>query len=262
LGLVLGGGDFFLFGSHLSDKDFETWGWRLVFITGAWLGLIVYLMRRKLRETQVFQKMKESHEILHDPIWVLFAKYKKRLAQLCGLTILETVGYNLIIPFSILYLTDVLEISFHHALQLNLLRLAVILLILPFAGMLASRFGPKRLAVWTAWCFVILPLPLHWLMYVEKQLVLTSIAMALLQGCYMATLPATSAALFPAQVRFSGIAIAYNATVGILGGFIPLAALGVIHSFGTPLIPPFLLIAAALIALITLRSIRDQPAPL
>lgn len=262
LGIFLGGVDFFFFEKDLSNNHLLSWGWRIFFAIGALLGLLAFLMRRKLHETPTFQAMRESHETLRDPIWILFKKHKASIVKAIGVTVLETVAFNLIIPFSLIYLSTVLNMPFSHAVSLNLLRLAVLVVLVPFTGKLASVIGIKKLAVWTAWGFLLLSLPIYMLIELPQWNIICSIFLSILLACYWGATPALLAELFPASVRFSGVAIGYNITIGLIGGFSPIAALGFIHVTGSPLIPGIMLTAAAFISLLTLKTIRSARAPL
>ena len=256
LGILLGGTDFFIFGTHFNEEAFASWGWRSIFFVGALLGLCAFLMRRKLQETPVFKTMRHSHETLQDPIWVLLKKHKMTLVKAAGITILETTGFNLIIPFSLIYLTAFLRVPYAEAIGLNLLLLACLVALVPLAGKLASKVGPKRLAVWTAWAFLIFSGPIYKMMQFEQLRILGSICLALLLAGYWGSNPAILAELFPGSVRFSGIGIGYNMTVGVIGGICPILALDIMHRTGSMMIPAVMLMLAAIISLITFRTIR------
>jgi MHS family proline/betaine transporter-like MFS transporter len=64
---------------------------------------------------------------------------------------------------------------------------------------------------------------------------------SLFSGCMAATL----VELFPTRTRYSGMAIAYNVGMALLGGTAPLAATGLIRLTGDVLAPAYYLIGAA-----------------
>lgn len=262
LGILLGGIDFFFFAKDLSGENFLNYGWRIFFAMGSILGLISFLMRRKLHETPVFQSMREAHETLRDPIWILFKKHKANIIKAIGITVLETVAFNLIIPFSLIYLTAVLNVPFSQAVSLNLLRLLALVVLVPFTGKLASKIGAKKLAIWTAWGFLLLALPIYSIVDLPEWRITCSILLAILLACYWGATPALLAQLFPSTVRFSGVALGYNISIGIIGGFSPIAAMGFIHTTGSPLIPGIMLITAAFISLLVLKTVHPEKSSL
>jgi ATP/ADP translocase len=58
------------------------------------------------------------------------------------------------------------------------------------------------------------------------------IAYLLIYGIISGVWSSVLAVLFPAEVRFSGIAASYNLSVTVLSGFAPLIATMLINSFG------------------------------
>jgi len=257
LGVFLGGMDFYLLGSHMNEAKFEEWGWRTLFIAGGAIGLIAIFMRSKLRESPAFQGIRESHETLRDPIKNLFWHQKRRLFQLIGIEVLETLGFNLIVTFSVAYHNKILHTRLDTSIGLSLLGLLVLMVVIPLGGLLTLKLEPKRLAIYAAWGFLILSLPLFWLIQFEHHRIYSVILLTVLLGTYMASMPAIYADLFPTKVRYSGIGFGYNATVAVVGGFSPLLTVVMIQKTEWFLAPALLLIVGAGIALITLRSIRE-----
>ncbi len=258
LGVFLGGLDFYLLGSHLSEQNFEEWGWRILFIVGGVLGLIAFFMRRKLHETPSFQGIRESHEILHDPIKNLLFKYKRGILQLIGIEILETLGFNVIVSFSVAYHNKILNLPLSDAIGLSLLGLLVLLMVIPLGGILTMKFGSRKLAMVVAWGFILLSIPLFWLIQQDSYRVLAEIVLTMLLGTYMASMPAIYAELFPTKVRYSGIGIGYNVTVAAMGGFTPLFSLALIQQTEWMISPALLLMGGAVVALITLKGIHHR----
>ncbi len=258
LGLSLGGLDFFVVQSHFTEEAFAKWGWRSMYLLGGVLGLVAFWLRSKLHETSIFLSMQKSHENTRHPIKLLFYKHKKALGKLIGIEILETLGYNLTISFFVIYLTVILKLSFQEATHLNLLFLITLVISIPFAGLLSSKIGPKKLAIYAAWAYFILSLPLYWLLGFDTFRILSSILLGAMVGFYMAPMPVLYCDLFPTKVRNSGIGFGLNLAIGLLGGFGPVLALGLIRSTGFKLAPGVILMIGALISLATLRSIKYE----
>ena len=80
--------------------------------------------------------------------------------------------------------------------------------------------------------------------------------LSLLKAAYSGTLPALMAELFPTATRSTGIAVAYNTSVPIFGGFAPFIAAWLIAVTGSPLAPSFYLIATSLLSLLVLVIIH------
>ena len=80
--------------------------------------------------------------------------------------------------------------------------------------------------------------------------------LSLLKAAYSGTLPALMAELFPIATRSTGIAVAYNTSVPIFGGFAPFIAAWLVATTGSPLAPSYYLIATALLSLAVLVVIH------
>jgi len=260
LGVFLGGLDFLFLNIHYSPEAFFTWGWRSIYFLGAIIGGIAFFLRRRLHETPPFQEIRESHEILKDPLLCLLSEHKKKLAKLMGIEILETFGFNLIISFSIIYFSNILHLSFSQAIRLNLLCLFFLLIAIPFAGWLADKIGIKKMATLGAWGFLLFSFPLYWISQFASFQIITATGFGLLLASYMAAMPAIYSSLFPAKTRFSGIGIGYNFTVALTGGCSPMVAYVLIRYTGQHFVPAFFLMAGAVISLLTLRTIHLKKA--
>jgi MHS family proline/betaine transporter-like MFS transporter len=80
--------------------------------------------------------------------------------------------------------------------------------------------------------------------------------LSLLKAAYSGILPALLAELFPVQTRGTGIALSYNISVPIFGGFAPFIATWLIVETGSNLAPSFYLIVTSLLSLAALVITR------
>nr|WP_299417689.1 MFS transporter [uncultured Emticicia sp.] len=63
--------------SMMSPEDFNSWGWRLPFLTSAFLVFFSYLARRKMDETPVYLAMKDSGNLSKSPVRESLDTWKK-----------------------------------------------------------------------------------------------------------------------------------------------------------------------------------------
>ncbi len=257
LGVLVGGADYFIL-SHFFPDSLLSWGWRSVYIFGALIGFLALFLRSKLHETHPFNQVKEAHEILKDPIGKLFQKHKSGIFKLFGLQLLQTIDFNLLISFSIIYFTKYLHLSEVDAAKLNLIFLTALILSTPLAGWLSKFTTPKKMMAWAAWGHVLFALPLYWMLQADGLRLYSLIGFGILAGSYMGPTVSVYCELFPARVRLSGVALGYNLSVALAGGFSPLAALWIIHHTGSLIVPAFFLIGAGIISLGFLRTIRQS----
>jgi ATP/ADP translocase len=84
---------------------------------------------------------------------------------------------------------------------------------------------------------------------------LLSLAFSIASGIW----PSIVANLFPTRVRFSGIALSYNASITILSGFAPLVASAMIERTGMATAPAMYIAACTLLTFVStffLRRVR------
>ena len=82
--------------------------------------------------------------------------------------------------------------------------------------------------------------------------------LSLLKTAYSGVLPSLMAELFPTRTRGTGIALSYNISVPIFGGFAPFFAALLIQLTGDRHAPSFYLMLTALISLAALIAVRSR----
>ena len=94
----------------------------------------------------------------------------------------------------------------------------------PFIGMLADRIGQTRIMLTAAVVGLVVAYPMFALLTGAPSvitLIVAEIVIGALMAAYFAPLPSLLAAMFPVQVRTTGMSLAYNIGVTLLGGFAP-----------------------------------------
>lgn len=256
LGSFLGVLDYFLLHRHLSQEAFHAWGWRMIFLLGGVLGIITFMFRRRLLETPVFEGLRNSHEILKDPIKTLFQNHKKSIVKTIGLFLLQGLNYYIMLSFAMIYYVNFIKMSVKEGILMILLFLAALVIIIPIAGWVASKTNPKKVSLIAAFGVLFLSCPLYIMLSHSSLRYIAVIALGILFGCYKAPLTAVVAHLFPANVRFSGISFGLNTAIALAGGIGPLLALSLIHHTNLIWIPCVCFIGGALLAIFSLLSIK------
>ena len=85
--------------------------------------------------------------------------------------------------------------------------------------------------------------------------VIAGLVFAVLISMIQGPMPAVLAEAFPADVRNTGIGIAYNAVLGLLGGTAPMVCTWLIHSTGDLASPAYYLIGLAVISFLALVTL-------
>ena len=236
----------------------HAWGWRIPFLAGVTIGIAGYFLRRELQHGSELQRAEPP------PMLDLLRKYWLRILQVSGFKVLDAVGFYLMFVYTATYLTEIVGIAKSRALAINTIGMAAAMVMLPLSGALSDRIGRKPLLLLSAGAIIIFAMPLFNLLWhpMRSAPLLGQISIALLIGLFDGASPAAAAEAFPASIRCTGVGIAHNLTMALLGGTAPLVATYLIDKTDNEMIPPMYLMAAAFVSLIftfTLKETSKRP---
>jgi len=242
-----------LFGWMTADQ-LNSWGWRVPFFFGLLIGPIGLYIRKHVGETPEFREQGPARA----PVKQMFAEYWDRLLMCIGIVILSTSS-----NYIILYMPTYAIKELHLPQSLGFIATMIGGLLLtfgaPFFGHLSDHVGRTRMMVIVSVLFAVSAYPAFVLLVANPSLLgIVGIVcwLSLLKAAYSGVLPALMAELFPISTRSTGIAVAYNTSVPIFGGFAPAIATWLVAATGSQLAPSFYLIATALLSLVVLVIIR------
>jgi MFS transporter, MHS family, proline/betaine transporter len=242
-----------LFGLLTTDQ-LESWGWRVPFFFGLLIGPIGLYIRKNVGETPEFREQGPAKA----PVRQMFAQYWDRLLMCIGIVILSTSS-NYIILYMPTYAIKQLHLPQSLGFTATLLGGILLTFGAPFFGHLSDRVGRVRMMVIVSLLFAVSAYPAFVLLVANPSLAgIVGIVcwLSLLKAAYSGTLPSLMAELFPTATRSTGIAVAYNTSVPVFGGFAPFIAAWLIAVTDSPLAPSFYLIVTSLISLLVLVIIH------
>jgi MHS family proline/betaine transporter-like MFS transporter len=76
---------------------------------------------------------------------------------------------------------------------------------------------------------------------------------AVVLGVFLGPVPIVLVELFPIEVRYTGMSLAYNFTAAFFGGTTPMVATWLIQQTGDTTSPAFYVVACAVVTLFTMR---------
>jgi MHS family proline/betaine transporter-like MFS transporter len=91
-------------------------------------------------------------------------------------------------------------------------------------------------------------------------LVAVQALVGLLNAACLAPIAAMLAEIFPTGTRGTGLALSYNLSVTIFGGFAPLIVTSMIAASGNKLAPAFYVMATAVISIVAVLSLAQRKA--
>lgn len=214
----------------LPAADVASYGWRVAFLLGGFIGCVSYALRRSLEESPEFLRM---HSHPSNPVTELLRHHWR--AVLTGAGVAAVVGgFNgMLYGFIPAYLVQTL----HYGASETALAMTTALLV-SSAGLIvagwAGDYLPRHLILrGGAFLLMVAAVPLWALITAgTDQLVLVLGALSLVFSICSGIWPSIVATLFPTRVRFSGIALSYNVSITVLSGFAPLVASALISGSG------------------------------
>lgn len=258
-GLLLG--SLFVSGMHLflSPEDMHSFGWRLPFLLALPLGYVGRYIRLRLEDSPKFREMEKSQQISHAPISLLLSQHKRALIIAIGVTMLNAVGFYIILSYMPTYMSVELGVSESESFAATTIALVAYIGFIFVMGKLSDHFGRKTMLILASLAFVILTVPLF------SQLgtvgfvgvVLIQIVFGAMLTMNDGTLPCFLSEIFPTKVRYSGFALSFNLANAIFGGTAPFVATWLIQVTGNKLAPAWYLVAAALIAMIAMAASKE-----
>ena len=235
-GTLLSSGVFALV-SMLPEPAFMAWGWRLPFLAAfVLLGVALYL-RLRVEESPVFQRLsaaaeeKEKRESV--PVLAALRHTWGRMIVGVGAAFLGVGGFFLLTTFIISYGTDTLGLPKGTMLNATLVAAVVEIVVLFVSGKAADRFGAWRVCAFGAALTIVVAFPVFALVD-TKQTALVFLGVAIGTGAMSipyAPIGALVTQMFPAEYRYSAVALSYN-IAGVFSGFVPMAATSLTDAAG------------------------------
>jgi MHS family proline/betaine transporter-like MFS transporter len=256
LGFLLATFILLIFNQLFSNQSLLDWGWRLPFLVIGCIGSIIFYLRFKLIETPAFSHLKKHHHLQTQPFLSALRYAPLSLIKIIGLTCMGSSLYYVFFGYMTSYLNLYLGIEKNTALLIQSFFLSSMLLLVPLAGICGDKLGRKPVLIFTAAALMLLALPCFWLLQLHS---LASVMAAFSIATLLSSLDQgnTLCAVVencPANIRYSGIAFAYNLGNAIFGGTAPLILALLTEKLGG-IAPSFYLILMAGFTFITAMTL-------
>ena len=238
----------------LTPEQVLSWGWRLPFLFGLFIGPVAYYIRRNIDETPEFVSTGTAKTPLADT----FTDQRQRLILAIGAVVLGTVATYLIL-YMPTYAVKQLGLPASAAFTATIATGVIQMIGAPFFGHLSDRIGRTRIMIVAGVFFLVCAYPVFRLLHDHPTfgaLVGVQIFFGVANAAYFGALPALLSDLFPTKNRTTGMSVGYNVSVTVFGGFAPFIITSLIGLTGNQLAPSFYLIAAAIVSLFALMHIR------
>ncbi len=223
LGQLIALGVLSLMQATLAKPELEAWGWRIPFLIGAAMAVVVFWIRSRMDESQSYENARASGAERARTM-MLFLRYPKQTLTIFGFTAGGSLAFYAFTTYMPKFLTakdHPASFSDSMATAITAGGLVVYLFALPLFGWLSDHLGRKA-TLWIAFgggALATYPVMTTlagtdnaWLAFA-----LVSLMIFLMSG-YNAVSAVVKAELFPANIRALGVALPYGLSAAIFGG--------------------------------------------
>ena len=241
----------FALNAVLEQSAISDWGWRIPFVFGCLIVPFIFILRRKLEETQEFTA-RRHHLAMRQVFATLLANWQVVIAGMM-MVAMTTTAFYLITVYAPTFGKKVLMLSASDSLLVTLLVAISNFFWLPVGGALSDRFGRRPvliamtlLALATAWpALTMLANAPSFLMMLSVLLWLSFI-----YGMYNGAMIPALTENMPAEVRVAGFSLAYSLATAVFGGFTPVISTALIEYTGDKASPGYWMSFAAICGLL------------
>lgn len=246
----------------LSESAMNSYGWRIPFLIAGVLGVVGLYIRMRLGDTPEFETLRDEGEVSTSPLKEAFTTSWRPILQIAGLVVIHNVGFYIVFTYLPTYFTKTLEFTKTNAFVSIIIASTVAIILIPPLGALSDRIGRKPLLIAGAVGFAVFAYPLFMLLNTGSlaAAIAAHAALAAIESVFVSSSLAAGAELFATRVRSSGYSIGYNVSVALFGGTAPYIATWLVAETGNELAPAFYVIAAAIITLATIMTMRETAA--
>ena len=205
----------------LGEEAMQAWGWRIGFVVGAALAVVVYIIRRGLDETLSFENVAVKPDRRRSTARNLFRDHPREAFLVMALTAGGTASFYAYTIYMQKFLANTSGFDRATASQIMTGALAVMLLIQPFAGRLSDKVGRKPLMIFFGTCAMLFTYPIFTALEqtrsVPAAFAIVLASLVIVTG-YTSINAIIKAELFPADIRALGVALPFAIANVIFGG--------------------------------------------
>lgn len=237
LGNLMAAGALALLGAVLPEDDFLSWGWRIAFALSALLVVIGLVLRLYVAETPLFEEVRaaKTERLEKMPLSTAVRGYWRQILLAAFTRFGENAGFYIFSLFVITYLTQILDLPRSTGLNAVMIGMVVAIVAIPLFAILADRVGRRPLYIGASVATIVWAFAFFALLDTRSTgAIFLAVAVGLLIfAAYSAVIGAFFSELFPTEVRYSGVSLAYNLASVLAGSLAPIIAIALYNRFGT-----------------------------
>lgn len=205
--------------SVMPDSELQAWGWRIAFGVGALLAFGVYFLRARLTETESF--VKQGADRARSSMIDLWRNHPREFLIVAAISGGGSAAFYAYTTYMQKFLVNTSGFSRPTATMIMTIALIIFMLIQPWWGMAADRWGRKPMLYIFGFGGALVSVPIYSAISVATA-PMTALALVLVPlvilGSYTSISGLIKAELFPAHIRTLGVALPYAVGNTIFGG--------------------------------------------
>jgi MHS family alpha-ketoglutarate permease-like MFS transporter len=251
----------------LTEAQLDAWGWRIPFVIGGLLAILVFRLRRGMAETHSFEQARAENARTEGApqsgLLELIRRHPRETLTVMLLTAGGTIAFYAYSIYMQKFLVNTSGLSRETASQINGVTLFLFMLLQPLAGALSDRVGRKPLMVGFGVLGVLCTYPIFATLAETRNPIVAGLlvmaGLVIVTG-YTSINAVVKAELFPAHIRALGVALPYALANTLFGGTAEFVALsfkqaGIEQAF---YIYVSVMIAISLVVYVRMKETRDH----
>lgn len=251
----------FALNALLAESAIREWGWRIPFVFGCLIVPFIFLLRRKLEETEAFTA-RRHHPAMRQVFNTLLSNWRTVMAGML-MVAMTTTAFYLITVYAPTFGKKVLMLSASDSLLVTLLVAVSNFIWLPIGGAISDRFGRKPVLVAMALIAIATAYPTLKFLAAEPgfyTMLGVLLWLSFIYGLYNGAMIPALTEIMPASVRVAGFSLAYSLATALFGGFTPAISTALIEITGDKAAPGLWMSVAAACALLATLFLYKQEA--
>jgi MHS family proline/betaine transporter-like MFS transporter len=244
----------------MPQADFDSWGWRIPFILGFFIGIIGLYIRNKLDESPVFMEAKEAGHTSDAPVKEAIRHNHKEILLGVGIYLAVTIPFYIQTVFMPSFLVKYLKFSTADSLLIFTLSLLTMMVVAPVSAWLSDKKDREVVLKVILICYVAFAIPYIYLLEQNTfaYVLTTQLIFSAILGAYIAPIPTLVVEIFPTKTRYTGMSLACNLAAAIFGGTAPILVTKMITLSGSNAPISYYIMTAAFASFFCIASVRSR----
>ncbi|ABD44855.1 sugar (and other) transporter family protein [Ehrlichia chaffeensis str. Heartland] len=231
--------------NFIPEAQFYSWGWRIPFIIGLVMSMMLPILRNSVEESKQYLEYTSGKKVSKVPILDIILRHKK----------ISVITFSLIAASNALFYVFFVFLNIQQKVSIPIYSLLIFtMLVSGFISFLFFRvYKPENVSLVIQVLFIVCVSPVVYLLGLNS--IVSYFILAIVLGMYATPILSILIFLFPVNIRQTGFSMCYSVAAG-LGGATPAVCLWLIELTGCSMSPIFYLDFYVLFSLLGLLCLK------